>query len=261
MTKEMIPAEARPEQTAQQQLTEKGRWLLMEKNCVACHNIDGWGGEIATVITEEGMAPPALLNEGEKVHSDWLFQFLKNPGRIRPWLKVRMPNFRLSDEEANTLVEFFMASSKVGPFNAPADLEQHVTEGQNLFTSFQCSVCHVVGGTIPEGRTAADLAPDLTMAQSRLRADWIVKWLHDPQKLLPGTKMPDFFPEAALPNVFNGDPQAQVIAIRNYLYSIGRGSQASIEPLPMHQPGLPGQPQPEQTKEEATTPATGGKTN
>ena len=102
---------------------------------------------------------------------------------------------------------------------------------------FQCSTCHVVAGQIPPGRTAADLAPDLTMAGSRLRADWIPKWLDDPQKLLPGTRMPDFFPEAAIPTILDGDAAKQRVAIRNYLYSINRGSQASISaPIPMHVP-------------------------
>ena len=237
LTKEVVPAEARRVLNAQEQVAEKGRMLAMEKNCIACHNIDGWGGEIQTVITEEGMAPPALLNEGEKVQSDWLFQFLKSPGKIRPWLSVRMPNFRLSDEEANTLVQFFMASGKVGPFEAPSNITAHVSEGAQVFTTFQCAACHVVGGVVPAGKTAADLAPDLTMTSSRLRPEWVVKWLLDPQALLPGTRMPDFFPEAAIPDVLGGSEEQQRIAIRNYLFSIGRGPQASIqEELPFRTP-------------------------
>ncbi len=236
LTKEKVPVESQRILTAQEQLAEKGRWLVLEKNCVACHNIDGWGGEIKNVITEAGMAPPALLNEGEKVQSDWLFQFLKGPGKIRPWVKVRMPNFRLSDDEANTLVQFFVASGHVGPFNSQPNFAEHLGDGQSLFTTFQCASCHVIGTQTPEGKTSADLAPDLTMAQTRLRAEWIVKWLDDPQALLPGTRMPDFFPEAALPNILGGDSEQQRIALRNYLYSIGKGNQASISPMPVPEP-------------------------
>jgi hypothetical protein len=131
-----------------------------------------------------------------------------------------------------------MASANTGPFNEPPNINTHLSEGQTLFTTFQCSICHVVGGQIPPGRTAADLAPDLTMAGSRLRAEWIPKWLDDPQKLLPGTRMPDFFPEAAIPTILEGDSAKQREAIRNYLYSINRGAQASISaPIPMHIPG------------------------
>jgi len=242
LTKENVPQEAQRILSAQEQLVEKGRWLVVQKNCVGCHSIDGWGGEVREVITEEGMAPPQLIGEGEKAQSDWLFHFLKSPGHIRPWLKVRMPNFRLSDEEANTLVQFFAASARVGPFNETPDISVHLSEGQQVFTTFQCASCHVVAGQAPEGKTAADLAPDLTMAGSRLRPDWIVKWLDDPQKLLPGTRMPDFFPEAAIPTVLNGDAEQQRIAIRNYLFSIGRGPQGSISSdFPFRTPELPEQ--------------------
>ena len=254
LTKEQVPQEAQRNLDAQEQIAEKGRWLILQKNCIGCHNIDGWGGEVREVIAEEGMAPPMLIGEGEKAQSDWLFHFLKSPGHIRPWLKVRMPNFRLSDDEANTLVQFFMASAKTGPFNAAPDISVHLSEGEQVFKTFQCSSCHVVGGQSPEGKTAADLAPDLTMASSRLRADWIVKWLDDPQKLLPGTRMPDFFPEAAIPTILNGDSEQQRIALRNYLYSIGKGPQASISPeIPFRNPGE----QPEEKPAEAK-PATAG---
>ena len=228
LTNERVPAESQDVLADNEQVAERGKWLVVQKNCIACHNIDGWGGEIKEVITEEGMQPPLLIAEGEKAQSDWLFEFLKAPGKIRPWLKVRMPNFRLSDEEANTLVQYFMAASKTGPFNSPPEFTKHLAEGQGVFTTFQCSTCHVVGGVVPPGRASADLAPDLTLSQTRLRADWILKWLEDPQKLQPGTRMPDFFPEAALPNVLNGDPHLQKEAIRNYIYSLGRGNQDSI---------------------------------
>jgi mono/diheme cytochrome c family protein len=228
LTNERVPAESQAVLNDSQQVSERGRWLVLEKNCVACHNIDGWGGEIREVITEEGMAPPLLIEEGDKAQSDWLFQFLKAPGKIRPWLKVRMPNFRLTDEEANTLVQFFMAATKNGPFNSPPDITNHLAEGEHIFKTFQCSVCHVIQGVVPPNRAAADLAPDLSMARTRLRASWILKWLEDPQKLQPGTRMPDFFPEAAIPGVLNGDPNLQKEAIRNYIYSLGQGNLASI---------------------------------
>lgn len=228
LTNEKVPAEAQAIGTGRQQVAERGRWIILEKNCVACHNIDGWGGEIRTVIKEEGMAPPLLIRQGEKVQSDWFFNFLKAPGQIRPWLKVRMPNFRLTDEETNTLVQSFMNSSEVGPFESPPNIAAHLQDGQNLFNTFRCSICHVVGGVVPEGREPSELAPDLVMAQTRLRPEWILAWLQDPQKYQPGTRMPDFFPEAALPGILNGDPALQVIALRNYINSLGKGNQASI---------------------------------
>ncbi len=55
--------------------------------------------------------PPPLGREGERVQPKWLYQFLLNPGVIRPpeKMKLRMPKFNMSDEDAMTLVNYFGA--------------------------------------------------------------------------------------------------------------------------------------------------------
>jgi mono/diheme cytochrome c family protein len=53
--------------------------------------------------------PPALLREGEKVQSAWLYQFLLNPIKIRPMARLRMPKFNMSPSEAQALVNYFAA--------------------------------------------------------------------------------------------------------------------------------------------------------
>ena len=132
------------------------------------------------------MAPPALLAEGEKVQSEWLFQFLKNPGRIRPWLKVRMPNFRFSDEEANTLVQYFMASTNTGTFDSSPEIHENLADGQQIFTTFQCASCHVVGAKVPEGKTAKNrvhldvfVGPDQVEAVARRWIERGAIFLHE----------------------------------------------------------------------------------
>jgi hypothetical protein len=74
--------------------------------------------------------PPPLIREGEKVQPAWLYQFLRNPGEIRPHIVrdrdgrdiggitvLRMPKFNLSDDDAMALVNYFAAVDKV---NNPA---------------------------------------------------------------------------------------------------------------------------------------------
>jgi cbb3-type cytochrome oxidase cytochrome c subunit len=56
--------------------------------------------------------PPQLLREGERVQPNWLFGFLKDPIRLRPLARLRMPKFSLSNEEATALVNYFSASAK-----------------------------------------------------------------------------------------------------------------------------------------------------
>jgi cbb3-type cytochrome oxidase cytochrome c subunit len=83
---------------------------------------------------------------------------------------------------------------------------------------------------MPPGRAPGDLAPDLGLAHERLRPEWIVRWLFDPQKIAPGTKMPTFFNEdpkdktkriSQLPNILGGDAQAQMEALRDHVFSLG----------------------------------------
>jgi mono/diheme cytochrome c family protein/cbb3-type cytochrome oxidase cytochrome c subunit len=55
--------------------------------------------------------PPPLMREGERVQPKWLYQFLLNPGTVRPQekMKLRMPKFNMSGEDAMTLVNYFGA--------------------------------------------------------------------------------------------------------------------------------------------------------
>ena len=57
----------------------------------------------------------------------------------------------------------------------------------------------------------------------RLRPEWIVRWLLDPQRLLQGTKMPSYFPDAdSGPNdILDGDEERQILVLRDYLLVIG----------------------------------------
>ncbi|MGH7819452.1 MAG: c-type cytochrome, partial [Candidatus Binatia bacterium] len=86
----------------------KGRRIVDNLNCRGCHVIDEIGGDIRKHYEENPtLAPPNLVGEGKKVQAGWLYTFVKEPTPIRPWLKVRMPTFGLSDEEARTIVEYF----------------------------------------------------------------------------------------------------------------------------------------------------------
>jgi hypothetical protein len=74
-----------------------------------------------------------------------------------------------------------------------------------------------------------DLAPDLTKARGRLKPEWIVDWLRDPGKIQEGTRMPTFFPDGQtpLPEVLGGDAEKQMVAIRDYLLTIGKPGRSS----------------------------------
>ena len=129
---------------------------------------------------------------------DWLYAFLRGPITIRPWLNVRMPTFGLDDQNLNGVISYFGAiSNTIGPFQTHevvAASSDRRAAGKQLFELLKCQQCHVLGA-IPKDQPTANLAPDLRMAPERLQPDWILEWLKKPSDILPGTRMPAFWPD------------------------------------------------------------------
>lgn len=216
---------------------ERGRRLVRQYNCIGCHVIEGEGGFIRPTIVEaykeEGVsaseavsfAPPDLVSEGRKVQPAWLFKFLKDPTtEIRPWLEVRMPTFDFTDQEVNDLISYFQALEGMNqPFMQPR-IELTATErraAEKLFSAdyLSCFSCHQVGDKKPEGPPSG-WAPDFLLAPERLNPDWVYDWIADPQAIQPGTRMPSFYPDAAPPDILDGDPDKQIEALRDYMMNI-----------------------------------------
>jgi len=204
-----------------------GRTLVHRRNCVGCHVIEGAGGDFVKLVDDASLGPPLLTPEGARVQPDWLYAFLRGPITIRPWLNVRMPSFGLDDRSLNGLVRYFGAvSNTVGPFQTHA-VAAAVAEGpaaKQLFETLKCQQCHVLGA-IPKDQPTANLAPDLRMASDRLNPDWIAEWLRKPSDILPGTRMPAYWPD--YPTSFypqlGGDAASQIRAIRDYLLTLRGG--------------------------------------
>lgn len=227
---------------------EAGWRVIRNRNCVGCHKIGNEGGAISETVKKrfekqgigaedaEALAvsysPPNLLGEGGKVHPDWFFRFLKGPTTIRPWLPLRMPTFGLDDADANAIIGHFARSDGgTYPFKYRPVHPMSATDNASAVKLmskdyFDCFNCHMQGTKKPEGPPSG-WAPDLTLARQRLQPDWIVKWLHDPQKLQPGTKMPTFYdpadPKSSAPqDVLGGDPDTQIETLKNHVISLGR---------------------------------------
>jgi cytochrome c1 len=208
---------------------QEGRRILQKYNCTGCHVIEGKGGDVATFYEVPQFAPPPLvvgnLQEGEKVQATWLYEWLARPTSLRPWLKVRMPTFPVTIDEATTLSKYFSALAGKGFPYEFVRVEEYspalVDAGRKLASKdyFDCFSCHVQGTKLPEGPPEG-WAPDLSLARRRLRPEWIVKWLQDPQKIQPGAKMPSFFPGGP-DDILGGKEDLQIIALRDYIMSLG----------------------------------------
>ncbi len=211
-------------------LQEKGFRLTSDLHCNACHYISAEFEHGAGHKGGHTGVAPDLTNLGSKFRPDWLFEFLQKPQVIRPWLKIRMPDFYLTEKEALALVRH-ISKDMVGPSRlslppvklSSAEWKTFLEAGKRLMSAeyFDCWSCHQIGDKKPEGPMEG-WAPDLEISGQRLRRDWIVQWLQDPQKLMPGTKMPTYFEgsDSGPDEILGGDETRQIYAIVEYVLSL-----------------------------------------
>jgi cytochrome c2 len=222
MTKEKVAANRLAAADARSRLMEEGRKLVSQRNCRACHVVDGTGRAIAALINDANFLPPDLSPQGGRAQSPWLFNFLKDPTvmKIRPWVSVRMPTFQFTDDEANRLVLMFSAEGKVPAFDTMqhfAPPPANVAIGREIYSMLRCAQCHSTAPVgdpanppIPNTADSTSLAPNLTLAKVRLRHDWIADWIRRPDEMIPGTRMPTNFPRDAATGIFQS-PLAMAI--------------------------------------------------
>ena len=218
-----------PQNEPRLQQVREGRWLIEQYNCMGCHVINDQGGFIRRLYEDNPTSAPPILNgEGEKVQPQWFFGFLQDPARqpLRFWLQVRMPTFHLTHEETTKVVSYFTAVAQLkNPFffwDSQQDSTPELLKAGELLMSdqyFSCWSCHVRGSQTPEG-PMEQWAPNLAYARERLNPRWILSWIKDPNALMPGTKMPSFYPGGP-EDVFEGNEDRQILAMRDYIMSIG----------------------------------------
>jgi len=156
--------------------------LMTDLACFSCHRINGHGGDMA----------PDLTWEGSSVQRQWLVEFFKNPGTLRPSLIRRMPRFNLTDGEVNELTDYIMTVYQ----NPAIDRESMPLSGysqgevelgrQLYYGKYSCQGCHIL-----DKADKGYIGPTLTHVGSRLTAAWIYQWMKNPQFLRPGTIEPN----------------------------------------------------------------------
>ena len=185
---------------------QEGWWVVKKYNCMGCHQfIAGQKSSLMTMPRYQDaqeQLPPKLLTEGARVEPEWLLHFLENPALsendtnrngVRSYLQVRMPTFSFSENELGKLVRFFQALARQPfpyiPDQTPLLTAKETDMARSLFSSpaAPCLKCHATGDPAHD-RTAT--APNFLQAKGRLKADWVERWIIDPQAISPGTSMP-----------------------------------------------------------------------
>ena len=156
---------------------------IVEKyQCFTCHTIMGKGADHG----------PDLTPEGSRIQKGWLQRFLKKPYTIRPSAHERMPNFRLSDSEIESIYSYFrttLVDDRVEALFETVEEIDHddskVEIGRKLYyEKYACNACHRIkskGGA---------LGPDLTKVATRLRPEWIAYHLRDPRTFVKNSLEP-----------------------------------------------------------------------
>ncbi len=182
-------------------------------NCLGCHIRDGQGGlaigpQLAAYLAVDSglgalkgtLTPPDLSAVGDKLRPDYLGLAVRGAApTARPWLAVRMPALTFEPGEAQAIVAFLQGRDRMDTraeaSDPPARLDTATFEtavsllGQR---GFGCVNCHVLAGKVPPGGEPETLGPDLALVHRRMTERYFDRWIGNPQRIIPGTPMPQF---------------------------------------------------------------------
>lgn len=197
--------------------------------CTHCHEFNGEGGAPDAIkklfsmteeadLGDEGRIPPRLTGVGGKLNTPWLKAVLTEGGRARPYMATRMPQFAAG--QVHGLAEGLAAADGVWPNSdrtEPRASQDLVQAGRKLVgdTGLNCIACHVYGGEPPTGTPGVAI----TAMAARLRYDWFARYVINPGRGKPGTKMTNFFTTngtSAITEVFGGEGHKQADAMWAY---------------------------------------------
>lgn len=177
--------------------------------CASCH------GQL------EGF--PLIDVLGGKLKPEWIASLLKGEvaDKMRPWIEHRMPAF----PARAALLAAGLAQTHGFPPVTPAEPPVKMpltTIGKKLVSSdggFSCIACHGVAEMAP---VQVFEAPGVNLAFSgaRLQHTWFLRWIRNPLRVEPTTKMPVYFDEegkSPLADILAGDADQQLDALWQYL--------------------------------------------
>jgi mono/diheme cytochrome c family protein len=164
----------------------EGRKLIAESNCVGCHKIAGYQKQWV----------PSLDGIGSKVNRNWLYLWLKNPQKY--FAGTKMPNFFLSDSDANNLADFLMSftatpasmplESLPTRLKIPSESQSGklIDAGSTTFGEARCISCHLIHGK------GGYVATELGKVASKANEQWLYNYIKNPRELMPGVSMPRY---------------------------------------------------------------------
>jgi len=237
--------------------------LLERKNCLACHDRDGsrgisrilldvlkaepqWQGQTPT------LSPPPLTAVGDKLQYGPLAKAIRGEQTPRmPWLRIRMPRFAHTNQEAEEILAEMVAHDHIPP-NAPATPAypihtadqpvdpQTLISGRELTggKGFSCIACHALKDYVPKQVALGTRGSDLYRLGDRMRPEFFFRWTRSPLRIIPGVEMPGY--TRPHPTLLDGQLDRQLAAIWDALHDpnfTAPTNPAVVEQLWTLQPG------------------------
>ena len=200
--------------------------VLKTFHCYACHSRDGLGGvpedrdavftSHGTDLGDEGRIPPTLTGVGDRLQRKWLDKVLTKGAPVRPYIATRMPHFDAKAVAGLTtdLVALDRKKHELPEVEDTADASREAGHRLMGMNGLMCIACHDFNR-----RKALSLGvTDLVTATERLHRDWFDRFMRNPEKFHPGTRMPALWPNGrgSLTDVMGGDASRQIHALWRY---------------------------------------------
>ncbi|HET8540020.1 MAG TPA: c-type cytochrome [Anaeromyxobacter sp.] len=143
---------------------ERGKRVFETVGCRACHVYERGSAARHGEASETRDHAPNLWNVGDKADPRWLYAWIKNPRA--QWSDTKMPDLRLTDEEAADVAAWLVTLRGEGVPPAPpryapdarADLEALAREGRPLVAKYGCYGCHEIAGFETAQKIGTDLS-------------------------------------------------------------------------------------------------------
>ena len=166
---------------------------------------------------------PAFDGLGGKLKPEWMKAFIGGeiPYKPRPWIEARMPAFRMYAAGLAVGLAEEEGLQPETPAEAPIDLEA-AKVGRKLVSAsggFFCVSCHAVGSTAAM-QVFESNGVNLAYTGARLQKSYYYRWVRNPLRIDPSTKMPVYFDaegKSPLTDYYNGEAAKQIEAVWQYI--------------------------------------------
>ena len=165
---------------------------------------------------------PSFNLLGGKLKPEWTGRILAGSmaERPRPWLTARMPAFPARAAGLASGLALLNGHPPVTPPEAPVNAAKAAI-GRKLVSAnggFFCFSCHGIGGLKPAQVFDAQ-GINLAQVGERLLPEYFQRWMQNPLRSDPQTKMPAYFSrgQSALFDVLDGDAERQIEALYHYV--------------------------------------------